>query len=125
MTTHTAELQFADPKEEDLPIRILICSDRYWKFVKYNTQVRISRSVVLLHSNLGLILSGNRSGISANLTAVNFLHSEVPGPLPETDQTFWALEAFGITAHQNRVEYQAFKCSPSLSRLILNRANGE
>jgi hypothetical protein len=48
-------------------------------------------------------LSGNRSGISANLAAVNFLHSEFPGPLPETEiKSFWDLEAIGVKAHQNR-----------------------
>jgi len=58
---------------------------------------------VLLPSNLGWILSGNRSRITANVAAVNFLHLEYPGPLPETEiKQFWNLETIGITAHQER-----------------------
>jgi hypothetical protein len=59
--------------------------------------------VVLLPSHLGWILSGDRSGISANAAAVNFLQLEPPGPLPETEiKRFWDLEALGITAHQDK-----------------------
>jgi len=99
MTMHTPKLQFADPKEqEDLPIQILVGSDHYWKIVKDSPPLRISPSVLLQPSNLGWILSGNRSGISAN-----FLHQENPGPLQETAiKWFWDLETIGITAHQDK-----------------------
>jgi hypothetical protein len=64
MMTHAHKLQFADPGEhEDLPIEILVGGDNYWKIVKDGPSLRISPSVVLLPSNLGWILSGNRSGI--------------------------------------------------------------
>ena len=104
MTTHAHKLQFVDPREqEDLPIEILVGGDLYWKIVKDGPPLRISPSVVLLPSNLGWILSGNRSGISASMTAVNFLHLENPGPLPETEiKRFWDLETIGITAHQDK-----------------------
>jgi len=94
MTMHTHKLQFADPKEqEDLPREILVGSDHYWKIVNVSPPLRISPSVVLLPSNLGWILSGNRSGISANVAAVTFLHPENPRPLPETDiKRFWDLD---------------------------------
>ena len=92
--THTPKLQFADPREqEDLPIEILVGGDHYWKIVKDSPPLRISPSVVLLPSNLGWILSGNRSGISANVAAVNFLHLQSPGPLPETEiKRFWDIK---------------------------------
>jgi len=102
--THTPKLQFADPREqEDLPIEILVGGDNYWKIVKDSPPLRISPSVVLLQSNLGWILSGNRSDISANVAAVNFLHLQSPGPLPETEiKRFWDLETIGITSHQDK-----------------------
>ena len=65
--------------------------------------LRISPSIVLLHSNLGWILSGNRSGISANWAAVNLLNAGNVGLLPEPEiKRFWELETIGITPHQNR-----------------------
>ena len=64
--------------------------------MKDSPPLRISPSVVLLPSNLGF-------GISANVAAVNFLHLENPGALPETEiKQFWNLETIGITAHQDR-----------------------
>jgi hypothetical protein len=104
MATRTPKLQFADPAEqEDLPIEILVGSDHYWKLVKDSPPRRISPSVVLLPSNLGWILSGNWSGISANVAAVKLFRLENPGPLPETEiKRFWDLEAIGITIHQDK-----------------------
>ena len=104
MTTHTPKVQFADPREqEDLPIGILVGSDHYWKIVKDSTPLRISPSVLLLPSNLEWILSGNLSGISANVAPVNFLHLENPGPLPEREiRGFWDLETIGITANREK-----------------------
>jgi hypothetical protein len=94
MLTHIPKLQFADPREqEDLPIELLVGGDHYWKIVKDGPPWRISPSLVLLPSKLGWVLSGNRSGISVNVAAVNFLHLEGPGPLPETEiKRFWELE---------------------------------
>jgi hypothetical protein len=49
------------------------------------------------------MLSGNRSGISANVAVVNFLQLENPAPLPETEiKRSWDLETIGITAHQDK-----------------------
>ena len=57
---------------------------------------------MLLPSRLGWVLSGIRSGISVNVAAVNFLHLQVPGPLPETElKGLWDLETIGITAHHD------------------------
>jgi len=104
ITTHNTKFQLADPKErEDLPIEILDGNDHYWKLVKDSPPLRISPSVVLLPSYMGWILIGGRSGISANVAAVNVLHLENPGPLPETEiKQLWNLETIGITAHQDR-----------------------
>ena len=104
-TTHTPKLQFADPREqEDLPIEILIGGDHYWKIVKDSPPLRISPSLVLLPSKLGWILSGNRSGVSTNVAAVNLLPLESPVPLPETEiKRFWDLETIGITPHQDKL----------------------
>ena len=102
--THTPKLQFADPREEnDLPIEMLVGGVHYWKIVKDSPPLRISPSVVLLPSNMGWILSGNPSGISANVAAVSFLHLQSPGPLPETEKKrFWDLETIGITSYQDK-----------------------
>jgi len=104
ITTHNTKFQLADTYErEDLPIEILVGIDHYWKLVEDSPPLRISPSVVLLPSNLGWFLSGNRSGISANGAAVNFLHLKNPGPLPQTEKKqFWNLETIGITAHEDR-----------------------
>ena len=104
--THIRKLQLADPREEeDLPIEMLIGGDHYWKTVKDSPPWRLSPSIVLLPSRLEWILSGNRSGVSVNAAAVNLLHSEVPGPLPEEEiKRFWDLETIGITAHQDRTQ---------------------
>jgi hypothetical protein len=58
---------------------------------------------VLLPSRFGYILSGNRSGISVNVAAVNLLNLEMPGPLPETEiKRFWDLETIGIKGHKDK-----------------------
>jgi len=104
VTTHIPKLQFADPKEqEDPPIEVLIGSEHYWKFVRDSPPLRISPSIVLLPSNLGWILSGNRSGISANWAAVNLIQAGNAGLLPDPEiKRLWELETIGITPHQSR-----------------------
>jgi hypothetical protein len=77
--THIPKLQLADPCEEELPIEILVGGDHYWKIVNDSPPWRISPSIVLLPSKLGLILNGNRSGMSVNVAAVNLLNVERPG----------------------------------------------
>jgi len=102
--THIPKLQLADPcGQEDLPIEILVGGDHYWKIVNDSPPWPISPSIVLLPSSLGWILSGNRSGISLNVAAVNLLNLERPGPLPEREiKRFWDLETIGIKAHQDK-----------------------
>jgi hypothetical protein len=123
MTMHTPKLQFADAKEqEDLPREILIGSDNYRKIVKDSPPLRISTSVMILPSELGLITSGNPSGILVILAAVRFLHLEKPGPLPETDIKrfgIWILSVLQPT--RTNCVYQGLDCSPRLSRLFPNR----
>ena len=104
MMTHILKLQLADPcEQEDLTIEILVGGDHYWKIVNDSPPWPISPSIVLLPSKLGWILSGNRSGISVNVAAVNLLNLERPGPLPETEiKRFWDLETIGIKAHQDK-----------------------
>ena len=83
VTTHIPKLQLTDPKlQEDHPIEDLIGSDHYWKSVRDSPPLRISPYIVLLPSNLGWILSGNRSGISANWAAINLLQAGNTGLLP-------------------------------------------
>jgi hypothetical protein len=85
-------------------MEILVGGDHYRKIVKDGPPWRLSPSVVLLPSRFGWILSGNRSGISVNVAAVNFLRTEGPGPLTETEiKRFWDLETIGITAHQDKL----------------------
>ena len=55
-------------------------------------------------SKLGWFLSGNRSGISANVAAVNFLHLEGPSSLPGSEiQRFLDLETIFIKARQDEL----------------------
>jgi len=71
--------------------------------MKDSPLLRISPSIVLLPSNFGWILSGNRTGISTNVIAVHFLHSESHDSLPDVEvKRFWDLETIGITAQQER-----------------------
>jgi hypothetical protein len=92
MMTHTPNLQFADPREQvDLPIEILIAGDHYWKIVKDSPPLRMSPPLLLLPTKLRWILSGNRSGISANAAAVTFLHSECPSATRDGDQVILGL----------------------------------
>jgi hypothetical protein len=86
MNSHIPKIRLADPSEiDDLPIEILVGGDHYWKIVNDSPPWRISPSIVLLPSMLVWIISGNRSGISVNVAAVNLLNLEGPGPLPETE----------------------------------------
>jgi hypothetical protein len=98
MTTNIPKLQFADPNgQEYLPIEILVGGDHYWKIVKDGPPCRLSPSVVLLPSRLRWILSGNRSGILVNVAAVNYLHLEEPGSLPEAEiKQIWDLETIAL-----------------------------
>jgi hypothetical protein len=104
MMTHIPKLQLADPcEQEDLPIEILVGGDHYWKIVNDSPPWLISPSILLLPSRFGWILSGNRSGTSVNVAAVNLLNLERPGPLPETEmKSFWDLKTIGIKAHQDK-----------------------
>jgi hypothetical protein len=98
-------MQLADPKHDhdDLPIEILIGGDHYWKIVKNATPVRLSKSLVLIPSNLGWILSGNRSGITVSTVVVNYIESqhEVPHS-DDASRRLWDLDVIGITPDQDR-----------------------
>jgi hypothetical protein len=102
MMTHVPKLQLADPREqEELPIEILVGDNHYWKIVKDSPPWRISTPVALLPSRLGWVLSSNRTGISVKVAAVNLLHIQGLGPLPETEiKRFWDLDNIGIKARQ-------------------------
>ena len=102
---HIPKLLLSERRDSvGLPIEILVGGNHYWKIVKDSPPWRISRSLVLLPSRLRWVLRGNRSVISANVTAINFLHLERPGPLPETEiKRFWDLKTIGNAAHQEEL----------------------
>jgi hypothetical protein len=88
---------------EDLPVKILIGGDSYWKILKDIPPIRISESLVLIPSIFGWILSGNRSGARVNTTTVNFVLSDRPNMPPDDElRRCWDLEAIGITAGPDR-----------------------
>jgi hypothetical protein len=74
----TRKMQLADPREgdRDLPIEVLIGGDYYWRIVQDASTIRLSPSLVLLPSKFGWILSGNRTGITANHLTVNHIALE-------------------------------------------------
>jgi hypothetical protein len=92
---HTRKLQLADPREgdRDIPIEVLIGGDHYWRIVRDAAAIRLSTSLVLLPTIFGWILTGNRTGITANLMMVNHVtlqHSD------DDLRKFWDLETIGI-----------------------------
>jgi hypothetical protein len=112
----TRKIQLADPTEgeRDLPIEILIGGDYYWRIVKDASTIRLSSSLVLLPKKFGWILTGNRTGITANQMMVNHVTLEHS----DNDlRLFWDLETFGITPSQER--------SPTTgeSQILQNSAN--
>jgi hypothetical protein len=75
MMTHIPKLQLADPcEQEDLPIEILVGGDHSWKIVNNSSPWRITSSILQLLSRFGWIISGNRSGSSVIVAAVNLLN---------------------------------------------------
>ena len=96
----TRNLRLPDPNDtyQDPPIEVLIGGDHYWKLIKDNPPLRISHSLVLQPSIFGWILSGNRSGISANHVAINNIDLCQDFDLRNSQlRRFWNLEATGIT----------------------------
>jgi len=62
--------------ERDLPIEVLIGGDRFWGRVKDASSILLSSSLVLLPTKFGLILTGNRTVITANQMTVNHITLE-------------------------------------------------
>jgi len=73
MMAQTRKIQLADPsnEERDLPIEVLIGGDYYWKIVNDASTIRLSSTLVLIPTKFGWILTGNRTGITANQIMVN------------------------------------------------------
>ena len=74
----TRKIKLADPREgeRDLPIEVLIGGDHYWRIVKNASTIRLSSSLVLLPTKFSWILTGNRTGITANEIMVNHITLE-------------------------------------------------
>ena len=74
----TRKIKLADPREgeRDLPIEVLIGGDYYWRIVKNASTILLSWSLVLLPTKFGWILTGNRTGITANEIMVNHITLE-------------------------------------------------
>ncbi len=58
---------------ENLLIEILIVCDHYREIIKDTSPIRLSPTVVLLHSKLGWIVNGNRSAVMASYIMVNYI----------------------------------------------------
>jgi len=97
----TRKIKLADPweGERDLPIEVLIGGDLYWRIRKDASTIRLSSSLVLLHTKFGWILTGNRTGISANESMVNHINLE---HLDNDLRRFWDLETIGISTNQQK-----------------------
>ena len=94
-------MQLANLKEgdRDLPIEVLIGEDYYCRTVKDTSTVRISSSLVLLPTKFGWILTGNRTGITANQMTVNHITLE---HFENDWRRFWELETIGIIPSQDK-----------------------
>jgi hypothetical protein len=99
--TQTRKIQLADPREgeRDLPIEVLIGGDHYWRIVKDASTIRLSSSLVLIPTKFGWVLTGNRTGITANKIMVNHVTLE---HLDNDVRRFWDLETIGITPNQQK-----------------------
>jgi hypothetical protein len=97
----TRKLQLADPieGERDLPIEVLIGGDYYWRIVQNTSTIRLSSSLVLLPTKFGWILTGNRTGITANQMTVNHVSLEHSD---NEFRKFWELESIGIMPNQEQ-----------------------
>jgi hypothetical protein len=97
----TRKIQLADPKEgeRDLPIEVLIGRNDYWRIVKDASKMRLSSSTVLLPAKFCSILTGNRTGITANEIMVNHVSLE---HLDNDLLKFWDLGSIGITPNQQK-----------------------
>jgi len=69
----TRKMQLADPRERnrDPPIEVLIERDHYWRIMHDAPTIRLSSLLVLLPTKFGWILTGHRTGITANNIMVN------------------------------------------------------
>ena len=96
----TRKIQLADPRgERDLSIEVLVGGDYYWRIVKDASTIRLSSSLGLLPTTFGCILTGNRTGITANQIMVNHI------TLEQSDndlRRFWDLETIGILPSQEK-----------------------
>jgi len=97
----TRKIQLADPREgeRDLPIKVLIGGDHYWRIVKDASTIRLSSSLVLIPTMFGWILTGNRTGITANELMINHITLE---HLDNDVLRFWDQETIGITPNQQK-----------------------
>ena len=97
----TRKLQLADLSEgeRDFPIEVLNGGDYYWRIVKDASTIRLFSSQVLLPTKFGWILTGNRTGITADHLMVNHITLEHF----DTDlRRFLDLENIGITPNEEK-----------------------
>ena len=96
----TRKIQLADPRgERVLPIEVLIGGYHYWRIVKDASTIRLSSSLVLLPTKFSWILTGNRTGITANQMMVNHINMEHSD---DELRRFWGLETIGIIPSQEK-----------------------
>jgi len=103
---HARKLQLAGPKthsQEDIPVEILIGGDHYWKLLKDSPHIRISTSAVLVPTEFGWILSGNRFGTHVHLAVVNFINVyQTFTPSDDDLRHVWDLETIRISDNHDR-----------------------
>ena len=69
------------------------------RIIKDASTIRLSSSLVLLPTNFGWILTGNRKGITAKEIMVNHINLEHQ----DNDlRRFWEIETIGITPNQQK-----------------------
>jgi len=97
--THKIQLASTRERERDLPIEVLIGGDHYWRIVKDASTIHLSLSLVLLPTKFSWILTGNRTGMTANEIMFNHITLEHS----DNDlRRFWDLETIGITPSQEK-----------------------
>jgi hypothetical protein len=97
MMAQTRKIQ--SERERDIPIEVLIGREYYWRIVKDASTIHLTSLLVLLPTTFGWILTGNRTGITANQTMVNYIileHSD------NELRNFVNLETIGNTPCQEK-----------------------
>ncbi|GBL97172.1 hypothetical protein AVEN_87091-1, partial [Araneus ventricosus] len=103
------KLKLADPyeKTDNLPIEVMIGADFYWTVMTVKPPKKLTKSLVLMPSIFGWILSGFRTMTNIKFDKTSAIHNICTDKVTlqkedEDVRTFWDLETLGIKASQEK-----------------------